>query len=1183
MKFRPLRSGLARSLVALSVSLAVVLSSHAFAISSFAKANSPQQSDSPQTEFRIVAAGATVLAAGVLIQWRTNAAADNLGFNVYRLQSGQRTLVNHALSPGAGFVSPAAQALMPAGYSYSCFDRGGTADSTYYIESVSLLGNKKTHDAISPSKTASEFEQTPETLTAANASTTQATDSFENYYPAAEDQINSPVGALDDQWAIAAQSGLKIGIKKDGWYRVTKAQMATAGFDPTIEIRNLRMFADAQEIAINTSHQSGPFGSSDYIEFFGRGLDLPTTDTRIYYLIAGTTPGKRVRGQNELDEPPVILPPPTATPTPVPVSAPPRLPPSPPSPRPVLRDQIFRSSIPSDPNRWYGSIWLGGPSKRETKDDINTRAVTRQAEVARAYDSPPESFQPDASQPDVSRASRPVGSGSSGVTQPQPATEKTAKRQDFTNATAGTINTTAPKAKTTSSRATSKMRGSLRKRAHSINRKRSKSPKNLKVERSHPMLSAASTPASFEFAAQRKDRGLYFLSLLNGDDENFFGQVVGDPGNPLNQTLVTPNPDLTSAGPAKLEVAMQGVTFVYHQVELKFNGVTLGTVLPPPPGNVFFGHANVVATFDVPVSLLRTANTLTFTPQAGGDTTIIDYTRLTYRHQFRYDNAIGNIHLASLPGEGDTLTVSSKTYTFKGSPATNLEIGIGVDKQTTATNIANRINIDSAATLCTAVSWEADVNLLANTGGVAGNSLTLVVDGFHLTKTLTADLGAQKFSLRGTQSAKVDGFTTPSVLLIDYTDPAAASISRPLSEPSAFGYAINVPLGDPPAKPPRLFYALPEGQFQQPASLTLNQTSTLNLTSNAADFLIVSYKDFIPSVEPLRLARANQGFTAKVVDVEDVYDEFSYGKHGPQAIKDFLAHALAQWATKPRYVVFVGDASYDPRNYFNIGNYDLVPTKLVDATYNETVSDDWLADIQVDPFSLETDDIADVPVGRIPVRTVAEANLIVSKIINYVPPPEPQAALLVADNPGTPPVWDFESGNDNVQALLPASMTVQRVNVRTEPSIAVATANITAGINEGRALVNYSGHGNVNVWGSSSIFLNANAMALTNGMNKLTFVVVMDCLNGYFHDPGLQSLAEAFLKAPNGGAVGAFASSGLTTTFGQRQMELELYRQLYDGQSIAIGDAVKIAKAASGDHDVRATWILFGDPTIKIR
>ena len=56
-----------------------------------------------------------------------------------------------------------------------------------------------------------------------------------------------------------------------------------------------------------------------------------------------------------------------------------------------------------------------------------------------------------------------------------------------------------------------------------------------------------------------------------------------------------------------------------------------------------------------------------------------------------------------------------------------------------------------------------------------------------------------------------------------------------------------------------------------------------------------------------------------------------------------------------------------------------------------------------------------------------------------------------------------------------------------------------------------------------------------------------------------------------------------TTTIGQRQMELELYRQLMAPQSLALGDAIKIAKAASSDFDVRTTWIFFGDPSIKIR
>jgi hypothetical protein len=94
----------------------------------------------------------------------------------------------------------------------------------------------------------------------------------------------------------------------------------------------------------------------------------------------------------------------------------------------------------------------------------------------------------------------------------------------------------------------------------------------------------------------------------------------------------------------------------------------------------------------------------------------------------------------------------------------------------------------------------------------------------------------------------------------------------------------------------------------------------------------------------------------------------------------------------------------------------------------------------------------------------------------------------------------------------------------------------------------------------------------------------MDCLNGYFHDPGLESMSEAFMKAPGGGAVAAFASSGLTIAQGQHVMSQELYHQLYGNpQSPPLGDAIKIAKAATFDIDVKRTWIFFGDPSMKIR
>ena len=76
-----------------------------------------------------------------------------------------------------------------------------------------------------------------------------------------------------------------------------------------------------------------------------------------------------------------------------------------------------------------------------------------------------------------------------------------------------------------------------------------------------------------------------------------------------------------------------------------------------------------------------------------------------------------------------------------------------------------------------------------------------------------------------------------------------------------------------------------------------------------------------------------------------------------------------QWKTKPRWVLLVGDASIDPRNYLGIGAFDFVPTKLVATVYLKTACDDWLADVN-------GDGVADFAIGRIPVRTPDEAALV---------------------------------------------------------------------------------------------------------------------------------------------------------------------------------------------------------------
>lgn len=581
----------------------------------------------------------------------------------------------------------------------------------------------------------------------------------------------------------------------------------------------------------------------------------------------------------------------------------------------------------------------------------------------------------------------------------------------------------------------------------------------------HSLDVASVRSASFDYTVERKERLVYFTSVLNGASENFFGQVLSI--GPLTETLTTRNPVTTADGPARLEVALQGVSLGDHRIDIFLNDVMVGS-------SSYFGRANQVQSMTVPLSLLQDGdNNIRLVPLGGpSDVSLVDYLHLTYPHSYRADN------------------------------------------------------------------------------------------------------NALRFSLRSTQSARVAGFSTSDLRLIDLTDPTAPVVTRPVTEASGSGYAIVIPPATKRTKARRPLNALPESQFEVPAALSLNQPSTLNLGNNEADLLIISHKNFLQSIDPLVSLRRNQGMTVLVADIEDIYDEFSYGVHTAQAIKDFLSLAATRWTRAPRYVLLVGDASLDPHNYLGAGDWDLVPTKLVDTVYMETASDDWLTDF-------DNNGVAEIPVGRLPVRTIDEANLVVSKIASFLPGNVPQSALLVADAQGSY-YFDFEAANDQIRALLPANMTVQTVNRRTEPSDSAARGDIISKFNQGVALVNYSGHGNVDSWTAGSIFTSTDALSLSNG-NRLPFVVVMDCLNGYFNDPTLLGLAEALLKAPNGGSVASFASSGLTVPDGQHDMSKQMYQLLYGSQSVALGDAIRQAKLATTDIDVRRTWILFGDPAMKIR
>ena len=452
---------------------------------------------------------------------------------------------------------------------------------------------------------------------------------------------------------------------------------------------------------------------------------------------------------------------------------------------------------------------------------------------------------------------------------------------------------------------------------------------------------------------------------------------------------------------------------------------------------------------------------------------------------------------------------------------------------------------------------------------MAGDSDISLIDRIALTysHTYTADDDVLRFTAAGKQRITVAGFSNSSIRVLDITDPNYVQELTTSVERSS-GYSVTFSAS---GKKQRTFVAVAANRISKPVELIGVTASHLRESQNGADFIIITGREFVPAIEPLKLLRERQGLRVAVVSVEDIYDEFSFGHRTPQAIRDFLEFARSSWEPSPHHVLLVGDASFDPKNYLDKGDFDLVPTRLVDTRLMETASDDWFTDFN-------DDGTADIPLGRLPVRTTQELASMIGKIAAYDGLSRADGVLLVSDSPEG---FDFSAASTALRLLVPAGVRVDEVD-RGKLGDVNAKAQLLEGINRGPRIINYYGHGSVDLW-SGNILNAADAGNVTN-RDRLSLFVAMTCLNGYFQDPTMDSLAEALMKSEKGGAIAVWASSGMTTTDKMALMAEQMFRLLFsEGTRLTLGEATSKAKAATGDLDVRRSWILFGDPTMQLK
>ena len=344
-----------------------------------------------------------------------------------------------------------------------------------------------------------------------------------------------------------------------------------------------------------------------------------------------------------------------------------------------------------------------------------------------------------------------------------------------------------------------------------------------------------------------------------------------------------------------------------------------------------------------------------------------------------------------------------------------------------------------------------------------------------------------------------------------------------------------------------------------------------DITSGSAELLIISHPNFIGGLAPLVSARQAQGYTVKVVDVEDIYAQFSGGVFDAQAIKAYISYAIKNMDVE--YVLLAGGDSRDYRDYSGVGSISFIP-----SLYAKTIQ--YLNFAPVDPLYADVwgDNVPDAAIGRFPVRTVDQLTTMVNKTLAYDARTERDTAVFAAD-------VSYEADSDS---FAPAGWSVEKAYVGPD-GLATAKTNLINGMNAGPALASFVGHSNADRWTFDPLFHNTDAAALSNDASKPMVVTQWGCWNTYYVGGEYESLGDNFLLRGSNGAAAVTGATTITDAASERALgKLLMPKLVLPG--VSIGKAMQSAKAElareNGNSkmvDVLLGWTILGDPTLVVQ
>ncbi len=383
--------------------------------------------------------------------------------------------------------------------------------------------------------------------------------------------------------------------------------------------------------------------------------------------------------------------------------------------------------------------------------------------------------------------------------------------------------------------------------------------------------------------------------------------------------------------------------------------------------------------------------------------------------------------------------------------------------------------------------------------------------------------------------------------------------------------------------------------FAKPAVFLDCNPGNLRIAWTGCEYLIITHPNFYNAIMPLADYR-RQDYLTRVIRVDDIYDDFSYGKYDPLAIKHFLYYTTNNWTTMPTYVLLVGDATYDYKNNLakqNQPNFIPMYERGSILSGNPGIPDNYIYEGEYVNFDGAGESMI---LGRITVRNNKEVRDFIEKLTAY----ETQnidgmwnKRIILAGDDEFSTHWEGPGVHcgacENMIQYAPDSFYdfAKIYMVSYEPIHTPGNHNFEKPsaqkafireLNKGGYAGVYFGHGNMHDLAHEGLFYDKNVPEVRNSRRNFIYYFG-SCTVGRFNDSDYEAIGEEFVRIKDG-AIGTLAATAGTnsspnTTIGQRYIRL-----LTDPDTnLTMGECCFAARDGYWGYH----YLLIGDPATRMR